>query len=61
MDPLLIALGTRLRARRLALGLTQATLSQAAGVSVRFLVWQDAATHPLQTTDDVPFTLSLCT
>ena len=30
-------------------------------VSVRFLVWQDAATHPLQTTDDVPFTLSLCT
>lgn len=38
MDPLLVALGTRLRARRQALGLTQATLSQAAGVSVRFLV-----------------------
>jgi cell division protein ZapD len=30
-------------------------------VSLRFLVWQDAETHPLQTTEDVPFTLSLCT
>jgi cell division protein ZapD len=30
-------------------------------VSMRFLVWQDAETHPLQTTEDVPFTLSLCT
>ena len=30
-------------------------------VSIRFLVWQDAETHPLQTTEDVPFTLSLCT
>lgn len=38
MDTLLTALGTRLRARRLALGLTQGALSEAAGVSVRFLV-----------------------
>ena len=30
-------------------------------VSVRFLSWQDANTHPLQMTGDVPFTLSLCT
>jgi len=30
-------------------------------VSIRFLVWQDAATHPVQMTGDVPFTLSLCT
>jgi len=30
-------------------------------VSVRFLAWQDANTHPVQMTDDVPFTLSLCT
>ena len=30
-------------------------------VSVRFLSWQDASTHPVQITDDVPFTLSLCT
>jgi len=30
-------------------------------VSLRFLVWQDAETHPPQTTEDVPFTLSLCT
>ena len=37
-DPLLHTLGARLRARRLALGLTQAALSEAADVSVRFLV-----------------------
>ena len=30
-------------------------------VSVRFLSWQDANTHPVQSTDDVGFTLSLCT
>ena len=30
-------------------------------VSVRFLCWQDANTHPVQVTGDVPFTLSLCT
>jgi len=30
-------------------------------VSVRFLSWQDADTHPVQTTMDVPFTLALCT
>ncbi len=30
-------------------------------VSVRFLTWQDANTHPVQMTSDVPFTLSLCT
>jgi cell division protein ZapD len=30
-------------------------------VSVRFLEWQDANTHPVQVTGDVPFTLSLCT
>jgi cell division protein ZapD len=30
-------------------------------VSIRFLAWQDAATHPVQMTGDVPFTLSLCT
>jgi cell division protein ZapD len=30
-------------------------------VSVRFLSWQDANTHPVQMTTDVPFTLSLCT
>lgn len=38
MDPLLCALGARLRARRLALGLTQAALGESAGVSPRFLV-----------------------
>ena len=38
MDNLLPTIGDRLRARRLALGLTQAALSRAAGVSVRFLV-----------------------
>ena len=27
----------------------------------RFLAWQDAATHPVQMTGDVPFSLSLCT
>jgi cell division protein ZapD len=30
-------------------------------VSLRFLAWQDASTHPVQMADDVPFTLSLCT
>jgi cell division FtsZ-interacting protein ZapD len=30
-------------------------------VSIRFLAWQDAATHPVQMTGDVPFTLALCT
>ena len=30
-------------------------------VSVRFLSWQDANTHPVQMTTDGPFTLSLCT
>ncbi|MGI9247064.1 MAG: cell division protein ZapD [Steroidobacteraceae bacterium] len=30
-------------------------------VSVRFLSWQDANTHPVQMTGEVPFTLSLCT
>jgi len=30
-------------------------------VSMRFLLWQDAETRPVQTTEDVPFTLSLCT
>jgi cell division protein ZapD len=30
-------------------------------VSVRFLSWQDANTNPVQHTDDVAFTLSLCT
>ena len=30
-------------------------------VSVRFLAWQDANTHPVQMTTDVPFLLSLCT
>jgi cell division protein ZapD len=30
-------------------------------VSVRFLSWQDASTHPVQMTGDVPFMLSLCT
>jgi cell division protein ZapD len=30
-------------------------------VSVRFLIWQDAGTRPVQTTEDVPFTLSICT
>jgi cell division protein ZapD len=30
-------------------------------VSVRFLSWQDADTHPIQTTMDVPFMLALCT
>jgi cell division protein ZapD len=30
-------------------------------VSVRFLSWQDANTHPVQMADEVPFTLSLCT
>ena len=37
-DPLLGALGARLRARRAAVGLTQAELSERAGVSARFLV-----------------------
>jgi cell division protein ZapD len=30
-------------------------------VSVRFLSWQDANTHPVQMTGDVPFMLALCT
>jgi cell division protein ZapD len=30
-------------------------------VSVRFLAWQDANTHPVQMADEVPFMLSLCT
>ena len=30
-------------------------------VSVRFLSWQNADTHPVQTTMDVPFILALCT
>jgi cell division FtsZ-interacting protein ZapD len=30
-------------------------------VSVRFLSWQDANTHPVQMTGDVPFLLALCT
>lgn len=38
LDTLLPTIGDRLRSRRLALGLTQAALSRAAGVSVRFLV-----------------------
>ncbi len=29
--------------------------------SIRFLVWQDAKTRPVQTTEDVAFTLSTCT
>jgi cell division FtsZ-interacting protein ZapD len=29
--------------------------------SVRFLIWQDADTRAVQTTEDVPFTLSTCT
>jgi cell division protein ZapD len=29
--------------------------------SVRFLVWQDASTRPIQTTEDVRFTLTTCT
>jgi cell division protein ZapD len=29
--------------------------------SVRFLIWQDASTRAVQTTEDVPFTLSTCT
>ena len=29
--------------------------------SVRFLVWQDANTRPIQTTEDVRFTLTTCT
>jgi cell division protein ZapD len=29
--------------------------------SVRFLVWQDADTHPIQTTEDVMFSLTTCT
>ena len=29
--------------------------------SVRFLVWQDAGTRPIQTTEDVRFTLTTCT
>jgi cell division protein ZapD len=29
--------------------------------SVRFLIWQDAATRAVQTTEDVAFTLSTCT
>ena len=38
MHPLLIALGARLRSRRTALGLTQALLAEATGISVRYLV-----------------------
>jgi cell division protein ZapD len=30
-------------------------------VSIRFLSWQDAGTHPVQMTGDVPFMLALCT
>src|SRR5512135_3146105 len=30
-------------------------------VSVRFLAWQDANTHPVQMAGDVPFTLATCT
>jgi cell division protein ZapD len=30
-------------------------------VSVRFLAWQDANTHPVQMTGEVPFMLALCT
>jgi cell division protein ZapD len=30
-------------------------------VSIRFLSWQDAGTHPLQMSGDVPFMLALCT
>ena len=30
-------------------------------VSVRFLSWQDADTHPIQSTSDTPFILALCT
>jgi cell division protein ZapD len=30
-------------------------------ISVRILSWQDASTHPIQTTADVPFTLAICT
>lgn len=41
-DPLLSALGDRLRERRTALGLTQAALSRRAGVSPRFLVQLEA-------------------
>jgi cell division protein ZapD len=29
--------------------------------SIRFLSWQDANTHPVQCTEDVPFTLATCT
>ena len=29
--------------------------------SVRFLIWQDADTRAVQTTEDVPFTLTCCT
>jgi cell division protein ZapD len=29
--------------------------------SVRFLAWQDADTHPIQTTEDVMFSLTTCT
>jgi cell division protein ZapD len=30
-------------------------------VSIRFLSWQDAGTHPVQMTGEVPFMLALCT
>ncbi len=30
-------------------------------VSIRFLSWQDASTHPLQMSGEVPFMLALCT
>jgi cell division FtsZ-interacting protein ZapD len=30
-------------------------------VSIRFLSWQDAVTHPVQMTGEVPFMLALCT
>jgi cell division protein ZapD len=30
-------------------------------VSIRFLSWQDAGTHPMQMSGDVPFMLALCT
>ncbi len=30
-------------------------------VSIRFLSWQDASTHPMQMSGDVPFMLALCT
>lgn len=38
MHPLLIALGARLRSRRVSLGLTQAVVAEVTGISVRYLV-----------------------